>query len=64
MEYRLVSAVNDNPTETIPRFADNINSVECNEKSPKKPTALITVPIIIDYADPTFDIVKPEAGPY
>ena len=24
---------------------------------------LITVPIIIDFADPTFDIMKPEAGP-
>ena len=56
-------AVNDNPTERIPRFVDIRNSVEWNKKSPKNPAALVIVPIINDFADPTFDIMKPDKGP-
>ena len=55
--------VNDNPVDRIARFAETSISLEWNINRPRKPLAVIIVPAIIGFTDPSFDIMKPEVGP-
>ena len=58
------------PTEARERPVDNIakpmeieSSVEWNNNNTENPAAVRTVPKIIGFIDPSFEIINPEVGP-